>query len=59
MAINDSIGFANSNSEEYIPILIFAQSIDRDCNFRLSAVMVPCPVMNGDKGLEVDLSKFP
>jgi hypothetical protein len=59
IAINDSIVFANSNSKGYIPILIFAQSIDHECNFRLSAVMVPCPVMNGNKGLEVDLSKFP
>jgi hypothetical protein len=58
-AINDSIVFTKSNPNEYIPILIFAQSIDNDCNFKLSAVMVPCPVMNGDKGLEVDLSKFP
>jgi hypothetical protein len=58
-AISDSVRFANSNSKEYIPLLIFAQSIDHDCNFSLSAVMVPCPVMNGHNGLEVDLSKFP
>jgi hypothetical protein len=59
MAINDSIRNANSDTQDYTPVLIFAQSIDIDCNFRLSAITVPCPVTNGAKGLEVDLSKFP
>jgi hypothetical protein len=57
-AIKDSIDFANSNSEGYVPILIFAESIDHDCNFRLSALMIPCPVIKGANGLQVDLSKL-
>lgn len=57
-AIKDSIDFANSNSEGYVPILIFAESIDHDCNFGLSAPMIPCPTINGDNGLQVDHSKL-
>ena len=57
-AIKDSIDFAKSNSKGSVPILIFAESIDHNCNFRLSALMVPCPIIKGDNGVQVDLSKL-
>jgi len=31
---------------------------DHDCNFRLSALMIPCPIINDDNELQVDLSKL-
>jgi hypothetical protein len=57
-AIKDSIDFTKSNAEGYVPVLLLAESIDHDCNFRLSAVMIPCPIIEVDNGLQVDLSKF-
>jgi hypothetical protein len=58
-ALNNSIELLNSKSKDYIPIIIFVQAIDHDCNLILSSAMIPCPIKNTKNRSEVDLSKFP
>lgn len=59
-SIDIAIELVNSGSKDYVPIIVFAQSIDTEYNFRLSMTMVPCPVTAKKNSiLQVDVSKFP
>lgn len=59
-SIDIAIQLVNSGSNDYVPIIVFAQSIDTEYNFRLSMTMVPCPARAKNDGiLQVDVSKFP
>jgi hypothetical protein len=60
-SIDTAIELVESGSMDYVPILVFAQSVDTHYNFRLSMTMVPCPISqtNDNNTFRVDLSKFP
>lgn len=59
-SIDIAIELVNSGSKDYVPIIVFAQSIDTRYNFRLSMTMVPCPVTAKNNSiLQVDVYKFP